>query len=75
MDFGYNDIKNPGLKKRRDYERQLFQTPMIVPKRYKGGQLIKIINNTNIMNIVTRNKCDDNYQLICAKKGTKLIPN
>lgn len=24
MDFGYNDIKNPGLKERRDKERQLF---------------------------------------------------
>lgn len=24
MDFGYSDIKNPGLKIRRDYERQLF---------------------------------------------------
>ena len=24
MDFGYNDVKNPGLKERRDKERQLF---------------------------------------------------
>ena len=24
MDIGYNDKKNPGLKKRRDYERELF---------------------------------------------------
>lgn len=33
MDYGYNDKKNPGLKKRRDYERNLFNTPV----QYKYG--------------------------------------
>ena len=33
MDYGYNDKKNPGLKKRRDYERNLFNTPV----KYKYG--------------------------------------
>ena len=28
IDFGYNDKKNRGLRKRRDYERNLFATPM-----------------------------------------------
>ena len=28
IDAGYNDKKNPGLKKRRDYERALFQSDM-----------------------------------------------
>lgn len=28
IDFGYNDKKNRGLRKRRDYERKLFGTPM-----------------------------------------------
>ena len=28
IDFGYNDSKNRGLRKRRDYERSLFGTPM-----------------------------------------------
>lgn len=28
MDFGYNDAKNPGLRERRDYERNLFLTPV-----------------------------------------------
>ena len=28
IDFGYNDKKNSGLRKRRDYERNLFATPM-----------------------------------------------
>lgn len=28
IDFGYNDRKNRGLRKRRDYERKLFGTPM-----------------------------------------------
>ena len=28
IDFGYNDRKNRGLRKRRDYERNLFATPM-----------------------------------------------
>ena len=28
IDFGYNDKKNSGLRKRRDYERKLFGTPM-----------------------------------------------
>lgn len=26
IDFGYNDTRNPGLKKRRDYERDLYLT-------------------------------------------------
>lgn len=29
MDAGYNDKKNPGLRKRRDYERELFRSGMI----------------------------------------------
>jgi len=33
IDYGYNDKKNPGLKKRRDYERNLFNTPV----QYKYG--------------------------------------
>lgn len=28
IDAGYNDTKNPGLRKRRDYERALFQSDM-----------------------------------------------
>lgn len=28
IDAGYNDKKNPGLRKRRDYERNLFNTPV-----------------------------------------------
>ena len=28
IDFGYNDNKNRGLRKRRDYERKLFGTPL-----------------------------------------------
>lgn len=33
IDAGYNDKKNPGLRKRRDYERNLFNTPV----EYKYG--------------------------------------
>ena len=33
MDYGYNDNKNRGLRKRRDYERNLFNTPV----EYKYG--------------------------------------
>lgn len=33
IDFGYNDKKNFGLRKRRDYERNLFNTPV----EYKYG--------------------------------------
>lgn len=29
MDAGYNDKKNPGLRARRDYERQLFKSGMV----------------------------------------------
>ena len=29
MDAGYNDKKNPGLRKRRDYERELFRSGMV----------------------------------------------
>ena len=29
MDAGYNDKKNPGLKTRRDYERELFRSGMV----------------------------------------------
>ena len=65
MDFGYNDTKNPGLKKRRDYERQLFQTPMTVSKHYKGGQLIK--HNINVYKQGGNMKVRDNNQ-------TTLIP-
>lgn len=36
IDYGYNDKKNPGLKKRRDYERNLFNTP--VQYKYGGRQ-------------------------------------
>lgn len=28
IDFGYNDSKNKGLRKRRDYERALYNTPI-----------------------------------------------
>ena len=28
IDAGYNDKRNPGLRKRRDYERNLFNTPV-----------------------------------------------
>ena len=31
IDAGYNDKKNPGLKKRRDYERALFETGIQYP--------------------------------------------
>lgn len=31
IDAGYNDKKNPGLKKRRDYERSLFETGIQYP--------------------------------------------
>lgn len=31
IDAGYNDKKNPGLKKRRDYERALFETDIQYP--------------------------------------------
>lgn len=31
IDAGYNDVKNPGLKKRRDYERALFQSDIQQP--------------------------------------------
>lgn len=65
MDFGYNDTKNPGLKKRRNYERQLFQTPMTVSKHYKGGQLIK--HNINVYKQGGNMKVKDNNQ-------TTLIP-
>ena len=30
MDAGYNDKKNPGLRARRDYERELFRSGMVV---------------------------------------------
>ena len=33
IDAGYNDKRNPGLRKRRDYERNLFNTPV----EYKYG--------------------------------------
>lgn len=40
IDFGYNDKKNSGLRKRRDYERNLFNTPV----EYKyGGRTKKVI--------------------------------
>lgn len=65
MDFGYNDTKNPGLKKRRDYERQLFQVPVTIPKHYKGDQLIKY--NINIYKQGENMKVKSNNQ-------TKLIP-
>lgn len=40
IDFGYNDKKNSGLRKRRDYERNLFNTPV----EYKyGGRVKKVI--------------------------------
>ena len=37
IDAGYNDKKNPGLRKRRDYERNLFNTPV----EYKYGGRVK----------------------------------
>ena len=40
MDYGYNDKKNPGLKKRRDYERNLFNTP--VKYKYGGRQKAEV---------------------------------
>ena len=61
MDFGYNDINNPGLRKRRDYERELFQTPMTLPKHYKGGQLIK--HNINVYKQGGNMKVKDNNQI------------
>lgn len=40
IDFGYNDKKNSGLRIRRDYERNLFNTPV----EYKyGGRAKKVI--------------------------------
>lgn len=39
IDAGYNDKKNPGLRKRRDYERNLFNTPVIEKKL--GGKIEK----------------------------------
>lgn len=32
IDFGYNDSKNRGLRKRRDYERALYNTPIAEEK-------------------------------------------
>lgn len=33
IDAGYNDTRNPGLKKRRDYERALFQSDIVSPSQ------------------------------------------
>ncbi len=50
IDFGYNDKKNRGLRKRRDYERNLFSTPMDY-----GGILNRL-----------RNVCGDNDEIKAA---------
>ena len=41
IDHGYNDPENPGLKDRRDWERDLFKTPMQRPKKRFGGTIKK----------------------------------
>jgi len=41
IDAGYNDTKNPGLRKRRDYERALFQSDMQLPVQQEQS----IMNN------------------------------
>lgn len=41
IDAGYNDTKNPGLRKRRDYERALFQSDIQQPVQQRQP----VINN------------------------------
>ena len=41
LDFGYSDRANPGLRKRRDYERNLFLNSNETETLKKGGNLTK----------------------------------
>lgn len=41
LDFGYSDRANPGLRKRRDYERNLFLNSNETQTLKKGGNLTK----------------------------------
>lgn len=41
IDAGYNDAKNPGLKKRRDYERELFQRDIVSPPQREPSPVVK----------------------------------
>lgn len=41
IDAGYNDTKNPGLKKRRDYERELFQRDIVSPLQREPSSVVK----------------------------------
>lgn len=46
MDYGYNQKNLSGLRKRRNWERQLFLTPMQRPASYHIGGKIKLIPRT-----------------------------
>ena len=62
IDAGYNDKNNPGLRKRRDYERNLFNTP--ITEKKLGGRINKpanmdfnyIIGKNNIYKLGGRQK-------------------
>ena len=41
IDAGYNDTRNPGLKKRRDYERALFQKDIVSPLQREPLPVVK----------------------------------
>lgn len=74
IDAGYNDKKNPGLRKRRDYERNLFNTPV----EYKyGGKVKKEVGGDDFKTIRQRKDYIPNkfQKWIQDKIGPLYYPN